>query len=274
MNSQDFNLYLNFLLYAILGRMGEADGIIEQSNGGIKRSAKYISNLAKIKTGKIYRGILLEPNQMPEDQLVKAIPSNNFVSFSEDKDVACWFGYKTSTISGYVSQIRPNVEGWIAEYTPKNSEILFHYKWIPALNRLVEMVTGAPSFLHLSSVMVQNVPDMDALQASQIEWNLKTQKEVMIEPHKEIEFVEIEKSNCSPLSGLENKFTHPMFRGMRNPSQKFMCPKCGGRDLKINAKSIYDVHHVKRNGKWCRYDNSQPKSVRDKRIKRIKKGQS
>jgi hypothetical protein len=125
------------------------------------------------------------------------------VSFSEDRDVACWFADPDSVMSSFVKQHRPRVTGWIMEYEPKLAQILFHYTWNPiVIPGMGELDLEEAAHMH---------PDI-ARAADQLAWNLQTQSEVIVRPLKAGTPVEAyELSDCPP--GLDDRLTIPSMRG-------------------------------------------------------------
>lgn len=220
MNPQDFNYYLNFVLYAATGFLSEADAVVRQSNGGVARVARKLNSKSRKKIGlspqKVYRGILLEGNQVGADRKIPRLAEPLFMSFSENKDVACWFAYRDSIMSTVVLAQRPDVQGWIAEHKPKWKDVLFHHRWVPQLNEFIRKEVGARDIEHLAQVMTMRHPDSrirDPIIAHQFMWNLQTQKEVILKPVQEpLQFMPIEEAGCSPVSGLDERLSHPLFR--------------------------------------------------------------
>lgn len=163
--SGDINYYISFVLYAVLGRMAEADTIMRKYGPAVRRVAKAMKPKP---SGPVYRGLLLEPPvpvQLPPD------PRLTFISWSEQLMVACWFADPKSIMSGYVMEMKPMMEGYIASEPKPPAEVLFYYKWakdFELAGRRVDLARLA--LMH---------PDMGKEGYSQIEWALNTQFEVI-----------------------------------------------------------------------------------------------
>jgi hypothetical protein len=201
-NPQSYNYYINWALYAITGRLQEADNLMKSHGTGIRSIAKHFQKTKKPRIHTLYRGLLLDPEQV-EEKSISQDPNVTFVSFSEDRDVACWFADPSSVMSSFVKQHRPRVEGWIMEYTPKLTDILFHHSWnpipIPGVGRV---------YLERAAEMHPDIIDV----ADQLAWNLQTQSEVIVKPLRAGTPVEAyELSDCPP--GLDERLTLPSMRG-------------------------------------------------------------
>jgi len=201
-NSRGYNGYVNWALYAILGRMAEADGIMEEYGPDVYDVVRFLQRKYPPTFRPIYRGVLVEPDAVVGGLLAPE-PRVTFVSFSEDKNVACWFADPASFVSGYVKQQRPRVKGFILEHKPKLEDVLFHYSWGLAF----PMPNGRTAPL---SVFAQMHPDIIV---PQFDWNLRTQKEVIVKPIKHpLPVSPIETWSCPPTNELDKRYTPPMFR--------------------------------------------------------------
>jgi hypothetical protein len=142
----------------------------------------------------LYRGILLEPNEVKSDK-VERDPRLTFVSFSEDREVACWFADTRSIMSGYVKETRPHVDGYLIEYAPSQNQVLFS-------------ATGQPELCKLLCTAAEMHPHIDA---SQLRWNVMTQKEVILKQAPSYVVLPY-KCDREETQRLDAKFTHPLFR--------------------------------------------------------------
>lgn len=134
MTKNDFILYLNWVAYAVVGRMAEADDIYRTYPEALARAKKVI--LSDVKPHKIHRGIVLGEDGLTE---IKPDLERTFISFSHDPFMAMHFG---DPLPGrgfgfgpfpqlwppYVDRKRGYYgTGYVIEYLPNKSEILFHY---------------------------------------------------------------------------------------------------------------------------------------------------
>lgn len=200
---QAFSYYINWALYAVTGKLAVADNLMKDKGAAIRAVARYYQKTKRPRRRTLYRGLLLEPEQV-EEGLINQDPDVTFVSFSEDRDVACWFADPSSTMSSFVKMQRPDVEGWIMEYLPKLSDILFHHTWNPIL------IPGRGElYLQQAATMHRDIIPV----ADQLAWNLETQSEVIVKPLGSGTAVEAyELSDCPP--GLDDRLTLPSMRGM------------------------------------------------------------
>jgi hypothetical protein len=190
--SDSLNLYINFLLYAIVGKMGEADDILRQYKQEIYDIAAhslrgYVPNVT------LYRGVLLEPCDIKDGKLYHD-QRLTFVSYSEDQDVARWFADVKSIMSSYVRKQRPKVEGYLIRAIARQDMVLF-------------AATAQPTLCKLLSMAAEMHPHIDA---SQLRWNLATQKEVILKPS--IGGLDVIPYTSDNTKALDDKFTHPLFR--------------------------------------------------------------
>lgn len=195
----EVNPYISFILYAILGKMAEADNLMKQHQRAIYTAAVKLQNFNPPNLRKIYRGLLIEPENMGQPgNIISRNPDVEFVSFSEDKDVACWFADTESLISFVAKMQRPDVEGWMIEYTPKMDEILFYWKWgleFPFAGKIIDF-----------NFFAQRHPD-PAIHTNDYRVTLRQQKEYIIKP-LDVDFAAIEHADagCPPTIELDSKF--------------------------------------------------------------------
>jgi hypothetical protein len=194
-----YNAYINWVLYAVVGNMGGADNLMRQSGSGIRSVARHLQKTRKPRLKTVYRGLLLDPEES-ESGIIHQDPRLTFVSFSEDRDVACWFADPTSVMSSFVKEHRPRVEGWLMELKPKLSDVLFHHSWNP-----IVIPGGRGVRLEAAAAMHPEII------FDQFEWNLKTQNEVILKPLRAGQPVEAyELSDCP--DDLDERFVVPSLR--------------------------------------------------------------
>lgn len=189
--SKQINLWLNWATYAVYGKMREADQIMNQYRSSIHAAARDLMSQRPIYPVELYRGVLVEKNKIVNGKLPK-IDMLTFVSFSEDMAVACWFGYPGSKMSAFLLQENPNLAGFIARHTPNREDILFHYSWALELG-LIGLAAHHP---HVEDPL-------------QFQWNLKTQKEVILKPLDQLEVESIDNFDCGSVEELDEMFTPP-----------------------------------------------------------------
>jgi hypothetical protein len=194
----EYNYYANWVLHAVLGRLSEADGLMKQYGKPIRSMAKKLVKHLGVPKRPIYRGMVLDPGQAAGGELT-ADPEYTFVSWSEDKDVACWFADRDSTMSGFVRTLRPQIEGWIAESWPDPKRVLFHWSWAP---RFPGPSGGTPIPLWRLAELHKN------LIPAQVAWAMQTRKEVIlrqdgkplkVKPHADM--------GCPPTAELDGRLT-------------------------------------------------------------------
>ena len=160
----DVDLYLNFVLHAILGRLGEADALMRIAGDEIRAIADRLAAQHPNEPKRLYRGMLLDP-----DKTFAADPKSTFLSWSEDRDVARWFACPRSVVSEPLAATNPRMCGYLVELPAPTSRVLFHHEWF-------SNVIGTLATLALEH------PLMGAEGCRQSAWSLRTQREVITAP--------------------------------------------------------------------------------------------
>jgi hypothetical protein len=163
--ADDVNLYINWALNAVYGRLADADAIMRVASDAIVRVAAVLRKRIPIAAAPLYRGMLLDPTRPPDNA------SYTFVSWSEDVDVARWFGHPDAYISEPFREMFPEARGYVFTLDAgarSRATVLFHYSWAKAFDGLSRL-----ALVH---------PFMGAEGERQIEWSLRTQREVITAP--------------------------------------------------------------------------------------------
>lgn len=181
----EVDLYINFVLHAIYGRLGEADQLMRVAGTNIQRVAGVLRQKHPIEPKPIYRGMLLDP-----DQHFELDGRLTFLSWSEDRDVACWFADPRSTISAPLAESNPKLRGHLVTLAA-STRVLFHHSWAQAFGNLATL-----ALMH---------PFMGEEGRRQIEWSLQTQQEVITGPIAGITPKLVD--NAPSLFDLERKLT-------------------------------------------------------------------
>src|SRR5207244_11350511 len=138
----------------------------------------------------LYRGILLDPAQP-----FRPDPKLTFLSWSEDRDVALWFACPRSVVSEPIMRQNPKLRGHVAEIAAPRSRVLFHYSWASVLDGL-----ACFALVH---------PLMGAEGKRQIEWSLRTQREVITEPIGDLRPERVPDLDSAALEALERRLSPP-----------------------------------------------------------------
>jgi len=162
--NNDVNLYINWVLHAVYGRLGEADMIMRHAADGIRKVAAVLHKKHPIKPATLYRGMLLDPTRPPDNA------SYTFVSWSEDVDVARWFGHPGTFISEPFREMHPEARGYVLTLQQLTAaDVLFHHSWSDAFGPPLDYL----ALMH---------PFMGTEGQRQIAWSLQTQCEVITAP--------------------------------------------------------------------------------------------
>lgn len=189
---QNINIYINFVLYAVLGDLARADDLLERHGAQVRSVAGFMAFRRPVQHAPVFRGMLVEP-----EQPVRPDSRYGFLSWSEDRDVACWFAERDSVISGHVLEHRPQVRGVVLSL-PTARNVLFHHSW--ASEDWAEMAA-----LH---------PHMGIEGARQFAWSLRTQREVITDQLVELPHaVPVEDVPHAPLHELDARLAPPWLIG-------------------------------------------------------------
>jgi hypothetical protein len=219
MAAQDFNAYVSWVVLAIMGRLQEADTLMVHHGAAVRRFAGTLRKHFRQPLKPLYRGLLLEPHEVQNGLVPAQQPGAESVSFSEDRDVACYFADPSSIMSEAVKAHRPGVEGYIAEYTPRRDEVLWHYKWNPLPfkgGRLFDVRMAArqhPATYH---------------DPAQFDYVFDTQKEVILLPPPRGTMLVVTplEDTCPDTDELDTRFTPPHIKSQfgelsfRNPFRR------------------------------------------------------
>lgn len=185
-------LYKFWAVCAVQGYIDLADRVLEQYKNEIYSVASALQRNLPPNSKKLYRGIILNPNNRDASGMLVSKVNAGFISFSENLDVAAWFASADSHMAEMLLLNVPNGEGFIIKYEPKRSEILFHYKWYHLL-RIKNELSGIESSL----IQMGLEPDL-----SQFIHNVTSQEEVILKPVTQ-KFNLIPKRELSDKSGEE-----------------------------------------------------------------------
>lgn len=187
--SNDLNLWINWSLNAVLGRMHEADFLLRAHLDEIRRVADEMMRRRPVEVGALYRGVLLDPAKPYPSPTFDDLPS---VSWTEDRDVARWFACTESVISAYAKAQWPAARGHLLEIPAPSTRVLFHWRWAGGLApyALAHPMMGIDGF-------------------HQITWSLRTQREVITERVADLVPVPIE---VDDVRELDARFAPPWYR--------------------------------------------------------------
>lgn len=184
----DLDLYFNFALHAILGRLGEADTIMRVGGAEIRAVADLLAVRYPIEPKPIYRGMLLDPAKT-----FAADPKLTFQSWSEDRDIALWFACPRSAVSEPLAATNPKLRGYLVELSAPQSRVLFHHEWARVLGGLAELALAHPL--------------MGEEGRRQIEWSLLTQQEVITQPVQDLRPARTDDLDAPALETLERRLS-------------------------------------------------------------------
>ena len=186
----DLDFYLNFALHAILGRLGEADALMSIAGDEIRAVADHLAAQHPIEPKPLHRGLLLDP-----DKTFAADPKLTFLSWSEDRDVALWFACPRSAVSEPLAATNPRLRGHLVDLPAPQSRVLFHHGWTGSLGGLAALAIAHPL--------------MGEEGRRQIEWSLRTQREVITAPVAGLTPSRTADLDAEALAALERRLSPP-----------------------------------------------------------------
>ena len=186
----DLDLYINFALHAILGRLSEADALMSMAGDDIRAVADRLAAQHPIAPKPLYRGLLLDP-----DKTFTADPKLTFLSWSEDRDVALWFACPRSAVSEPLVATNLRLGGHLVDLPAPQSRVLFHHEWANELGGLALFALAHPL--------------MGAEGRRQIEWSLRTQREVITAPVDGLQPSRTAALDAEALGVLERRLSPP-----------------------------------------------------------------
>lgn len=186
------SVYVNWAMYAIYGKMAEADHLRRTYPDEITEVANELARRYPIKPAPLYRGILLE-----DASTLRPDPNLTFLSWSEDLDVARWFGSPESYISVPFAEHYPEARGYVLTAPAALTPVLWHHSWRRAFRRPLEQLALAH-------------PSMGAEGHRQIKWSLDTQHEVITVPPSSLPIPEpIETVLGASIAALDERLSPP-----------------------------------------------------------------
>lgn len=200
-SQQDIVTYKHFVVCATLGLQQQADEFMRQHRGRINRVAAQLRSIMPPPLNLLYRGLLIEPEAVLGDKITGKYQAAEYASFTEDLDAACWFAGTKTYISQEAIKTIPKAIGWIATSTPKVADILFHHTWQTHLN-----AEHPNLFLVVAKAIAPQAKADPNNFVYQLQWNLKSQKEVILKPPSVLHVKRASAMNCLPDQELDEKF--------------------------------------------------------------------
>jgi hypothetical protein len=202
---QDIAYYVAFVQHFVLGKMNVADSIYQQKGQAIDGVAAYLRRAAPPKKGPLYRGWMIEPEKVVAGKIAVDHPIP--ISFSRDRGVACFFADPRTTISAFISQLRPRARGYVMRLTGWNaSQVLWTYEWNDQV--------PAPGWggMPLGSITALALPGKLSLSEHDtrvVDRNVREQKEVILKPLPKSAKTQLEplaKADCPPTGVLNARY--------------------------------------------------------------------
>ena len=169
MKPDDMSAWISWALYATAGLAQEGDALMREHGESVRRFAHKLARVFPVERRATYRGVLLESWRVPEHGVLSPRESDTYSSWTEDKLVARWFADPAGFLARVVLDYAPDVVGWLAtRAAPEPGEILYHHTWASAFPvPLWTLAREHPAMAHA---------------ADEVEWNMRTQQEVILMP--------------------------------------------------------------------------------------------
>lgn len=128
---QSILIYWQFMKYALTGQgHRQIDATFNRYRRNLLAVAEQmVKQYGPQAGGRVYRGIMLFPEEVRSGK-VQHDPDLNFVSFTEDKEIAVAFGDPQNGINSEVVRMYPKKQGYLitADYRP--DALIFHWNWV------------------------------------------------------------------------------------------------------------------------------------------------
>lgn len=203
MSLPSLNAFIDYKIFvglAVSGLQRDADQQMRRARDNINSVASYLRSLLPPPIKTLYRGLLLEPEVAATGRIGGHYQGAEYTSFTEDEDVACYFASPKTNISGSWMQQKPRSTGWIAEYIPNLSDIIFHHSWTEYLNN------STPSIYELM-LQIAGQSDRGKDLVTQLRWHLKNQQEVICKTGIPLDIKPVDDYSCPDAQTLDNRFT-------------------------------------------------------------------
>ncbi len=224
----EINTWVSFVLYAVTGRMSQADSVMKDFGPFIRRQARRQAEIHPVESKPLYRGILLDDGRpvsqhesvevgggvmmvgmtppggsmIGDDGCVPhALDAMTFVSHTEDLDCAKWFASPNTVMGEFVSALHPGARGYIVRMEKPSAPLLWHHSW-----REAWMPDGRDR-ISLESACMKH-PEL-CQYTDQFQWNARTQTEAILEVSPER--LKIEEVGDLDVKSLDKQFCHPRF---------------------------------------------------------------
>jgi len=173
LTERDVQIYVTFVLTLIVGRLHEADNAMRRHGAVIEKVARYFRSQVPPSRRTLYRGWLVEPRRV-RGHVIFAEPGEDyrFMSFTHDKNTACFFADPESIMSTMVVKQRPSVRGFVTTYeNPDPNLVIWTHEWaaMPIGDRKVSIVS-----------LVERSPSAEY--ARLLAANIQSQLEVVLKP--------------------------------------------------------------------------------------------
>jgi len=176
--ANDANIYVNWVIYAVLGKLQEADAILRQHGASVERVAASMRRHAPPPAKPLYRGVVLTHADAAPSALAPR-PRVESWSFSEDIDCARWFACLDASISGAIVEAygRAALDGYLMTCEKAPAAVLFHHTW-----KRIPFGAGLSIDVRAAAICAERAGAIPETGACQFEWALRTQAEVITKP--------------------------------------------------------------------------------------------
>lgn len=205
--------YKVFVVLALVGKQEEADAYIREHTSSIWKVAKYLQQTHSPEIKEIYRGMLL--STVPTDRIARAFRNHQYVSFSENSQVACWFASVDAILAEEAMEEHRNTTGrdatgWIGRLKPELHDILFHYTWMPLLE------TGpGPNIYEIARDLGAQLGESALLM--EFRYHVRNQSEVLCQKDVVYSLQPVTEYACLSARELDNRYT-PYYEFMVAPA--------------------------------------------------------
>jgi len=242
-----FHKYKIFVILAVLGKLRETDQWMRDNRTPIQSVARYLRASHPLSLKTLYRGLLLPTTHIPPSNIITAESHVETVSFTENLEVACWFASTSSIMAEAVLKMHPNAVGWIAEFQPQLTDILFHYSWLDSLTQ------GPAANIYQIIIDLTDQKKLPENALLQVKYNITSQSEVICQSGVTYSVKPVRAYTCPPTQILDDRFL---------PRPDFILTPPGLEQFGIASKQKINIECAEVHRPLARCYKCQQQSVR------------
>jgi len=133
LKTEELNIYYHFLVGALTGINCKAmDALLRKQKSVILKVSNVLAKNLNTPDRLLHRGIIVEDSHIDffgKNLVLKPYKGMEYLSFSEDIEVAKEFADRESDMSKPLATVYPEAKGYLIEARPPKNVVLFHWSW-------------------------------------------------------------------------------------------------------------------------------------------------